>query len=118
MINTKALAKALDQPKTSLAICWLVWKLILLCIAYLGPGYGYDTSTTLLHLDETLSVGDKSFQESWLRNLVRWDSIYFIEIARRGYAFEQEWAFGWGFTKVIAYISRCQSPVSERSSQN
>jgi phosphatidylinositol glycan class V len=37
--------------------------------------------------------------------LTRWDAIYFFKAAHRGYLFEQEWAFGWGFTRVIAIVT-------------
>ncbi len=78
----------------------LVWKGLLLVVAICSPGAGYDTSTTLresshsFRLPFTLQrIADK---------LTRWDAIYFVTTSSRGYLFEQEWAFGWGFTKLIA----------------
>ncbi|KAF4205921.1 hypothetical protein CNMCM5878_006475 [Aspergillus fumigatiaffinis] len=77
---------------------------ILLC-----PGPGYDTSTTLrLDRNATNAVGDGPFTAS-LRlvstKLTRWDAIYFTEVASRDYIFEQEWAFGYGFTKLINFFA-------------
>ena len=42
----------------------------------------------------------------WWTNFVRWDAIYFIQIAHRGVLFEQEWAFGWGFAKLLTLVGR------------
>ncbi|KAL8926314.1 MAG: hypothetical protein Q9172_001823 [Xanthocarpia lactea] len=38
--------------------------------------------------------------------LTRWDAIYFTNIAHRGAVFEQEWAFGWGYAKVVGILGR------------
>ncbi len=99
----------LDRPKVALVLCLLVWKLLLLCIAIVSPGAGYDTSTTLLQSDDKLanltSTSGLVFPLKW-ESLVRWDAIYFTQIAQNGYIWEQEWAFGWGFTRLIALISK------------
>ncbi|KAI1880924.1 hypothetical protein JX265_001164 [Neoarthrinium moseri] len=36
--------------------------------------------------------------------LTRWDAIYFIQSARRGHVFEQEWAFGLALPSVISFL--------------
>ena len=99
----------LDRPKVALVLCLLVWKLLLLCIAIVSPGAGYDTSTTLLQSDDKLanltSKSGLGFPLRW-ESLVRWDAIYFTQIARNGYIWEQEWAFGWGFTRLMALVSK------------
>ena len=102
-------ARPLGHPKWFLVSSFITWKLILLAIALASPGPGYDTSTALLHLD--FSFTQAKPRSDWelasrLRNLVRWDAIYFTQLARRGYLWEQEWAFGWGFSNLIAVTSR------------
>jgi phosphatidylinositol glycan class V len=37
--------------------------------------------------------------------LTRWDAIYFTKIASRDYLYEQDWAFGWGFTRLIKFFA-------------
>jgi len=119
MSDDKVWRNVLDRPKISLALCCVAWKAFLFCIALLSPGLGYDTSTTLLQPDHAISeVIPRSSWSSrpWLEKLVRWDAIYFTQIARRGYVWEQEWAFGWGFTKLIAFISKGESLLPEYES--
>lgn len=90
-------ALSFKRPIRSLIICFLGWKALLLLIAFASPGLGYDTSTNLIDWNH----GGKLLTNS-LEKLIRWDAIYYVEVASRGYKFEQEWAFGWGFTRVIA----------------
>jgi len=93
-----------DHPLRALVKSFIAWKILLLLIAACSPGPGYDTSTSL-----ALS-GSRPHAEAELppllhglvSKLMRWDAIYFVKVANRGYLFEQEWAFGWGFTRVIA----------------
>ena len=102
-------ARPLGYPKCFLVLSFITWKLILLAIALMSPGPGYDTSTVLLHLDSSLTQTEPGSDwelASRLRTLVRWDAIYFTQLARRGYIWEQEWAFGWGFSNLIAVTSR------------
>ena len=104
----------LDRPKIALILCLLVWKSLLLCIAIVSPGPGYDTSATLLQSTNKLADLTSNFGSVFpldLEGLVRWDAIYFTHIAQYGYIWEQEWAFGWGFTRLIALISK-GTPIS------
>ena len=109
MYSLDAWARPLDHPKKFLVLSFIIWKLILLCIALISPGPGYDTSTVLLHSD--LDLAQAKPGSGWelvsrLRSLVRWDAIYFTQLARRGYLWEQEWAFGWGFSNLVAVTSK------------
>ena len=105
MYSFTAWAQPLDHPKRFLVLSFVTWKLILLCIAFASPGPGYDTSSILLQPASRL-----------LRRLIRWDAIYFTQLARRGYFWEQEWAFGWGFSNLVAVTSKgdyyAASPLS------
>lgn len=93
----------------NIAVLFYVWKILLVIIAVLSPGPGYDTSTTLLfesdsraqHAAFTLSA----LVSRLVQRLVRWDAIYFVKVADRGRIFEQEWAFGYGHTIALSLIS-------------
>ncbi|OTB10422.1 glycosyltransferase family 76 protein [Daldinia sp. EC12] len=93
-----------EIPIKSLIGSFLAWKTLLLCFV-IGSSVGpaYDTSTTLLS-PEITSSHESLFDLA--TKLTRWDSIYFIEASRRGYLFEQEWAFGLGFPTIISYLSQ------------
>lgn len=94
------------HPKASLVIGFTLWKVLLVAITLASPGPGYDTSTNLLKREH----GEDAIKSlSWLNNFVRWDAIYFTQIARRGVVFEQEWAFGWGFVKLLKLVGRSKS---------
>ena len=98
------------RPIHSLTRIFLTWRLLLLCLVLVSPVVGYDTSTSLL-LDSQSSPSPES--HAWpirlvkhlLRKLVRWDAIYMTQIAARGYAYEQEWAFGYGYTKLLGVLA-------------
>lgn len=92
-----------------LTVLFFCWKLLLFSVVALAPGPGYDTSTTLLIDDESPSgflegVGAVSTNLPLVLKFVRWDAIYFSQIAQRGYLFEQEWAFGPGFPNLVAFL--------------
>ncbi|KAL9127967.1 MAG: hypothetical protein Q9217_003258 [Psora testacea] len=96
-------------PRLRLIAYFSTWKALLLCLAALSPGPGYDTSTALLRRADPAPYSHKSFShvlEFLIGKLVKWDAVYFTEIARRGYVYEQEWAFGWGHTKFLSLISQ------------
>lgn len=110
MMNTLiAWARPLDHPKRFLVLSFITWKLLLLSVALTSPGPGYDTSTVLLQSPPNLAQAKSDHDwepASRLNRLVRWDAIYFTQLARRGYLWEQEWAFGWGFANLVAVNSR------------
>lgn len=76
------------NPIRSLTALFVVWKTLLFLVIANCPGPGYDTSTTLL------TEADES---AHILKFVRWDAIYFVRAAQRGYLFEQEWAFSYGY---------------------
>lgn len=124
---------ARQHPRRTLLLAFLAWKGLLLLIASLpgllfvstsGAAVGYDTSTDLAfqleweqqarvlggnHVREDASWSDEAKSSLGLTlalRLTRWDAIYFVNIARRGYVFEQEWAFGAGLPWSIAGIGK------------
>ncbi|KKZ66117.1 hypothetical protein EMCG_01153 [[Emmonsia] crescens] len=104
----------LSHPLSGLSVLFVLWKLLLLLAIVASPGPGYDTSTTLLPstasqnaINPLLGVRAVVGSGWWasLLKFVRWDAIYFVSIAQRGYLFEQEWAFGYGYTKLLSNLS-------------
>lgn len=94
---------ALRQPLQTLTAVFAAWKVFLLAIV-LGSAIGptYDTSSSLV-----LSArGDNQSAPSPVARLTSWDAIYFTQVARRGYMFEQEWAFGSGLPLVISCLTK------------
>lgn len=109
MYTLMAWMRPLHHPKRFLVLSFIAWKLVLLSVALTSPGPGYDTSTVLLQ--SPLNFPETKPGSNWepgsrLNRLVRWDAIYFTQLARHGYLWEQEWAFGWGFTNLVAVNSR------------
>lgn len=98
-----------NAPIASLLGLFTAAKVVLFSLAFVSPGPGYDRSTQLLFrgygvnstLPSSTSIGGILAQK-----LTRWDGIYFATSAERGYQFEQEWAFGWGLTRAIAYLAK------------
>jgi GPI mannosyltransferase 2 len=102
-----------NSPVRSLVLTFAAWKAFLLLIAVVSSlGSAYDTSTTLLSPD-TVSFREAPFD--LVTRLTRWDAIYFVQIARRGYLFEQDWAFGKGLPTVISLVVKGQQ-AHERAS--
>ncbi|KAK5108213.1 hypothetical protein LTR62_008669 [Meristemomyces frigidus] len=89
---------------------FLRWKLTLFAIAIACPGHdGYDTSTGIL-FDQHRASGQASWfayvVESVARKLTRWDPIYFVSSASRGYVYEQEWAFSRFMSGLTSFVAR------------
>ncbi|OTA62192.1 glycosyltransferase family 76 protein [Hypoxylon sp. EC38] len=101
------------NPIRSLLGAFFAWKALLLVIV-IGSGVGpaYDTSSTLLS-PEIASSNESTFDVA--TKLTRWDSIYFIQVSRRGYLFEQEWAFGVGLPIVVSFFSQVLSNFGVKS---
>jgi phosphatidylinositol glycan class V len=106
-----------DVP--TLTCLFVLWKLLLLCIAYASPGPAYDTSTTLLFARAQPALSENTLLEDFAKRLVsklvRWDALYFVSVAQRGYVFEQEWAWGWGYTNFLGLVSKGWSVTSKAS---
>ena len=96
-----------EHPIRNLVTFFLVWKALLFVIACCSPGPGYDTSTSLLLHTHGSGEGKAlpDIVQYMVGKLTRWDAIYFVKVANRGYLFEQEWAFGWGFARIIALVT-------------
>jgi GPI mannosyltransferase 2 len=118
MLSWSLFFKPLDHPQKTLIAVFVVWKSLLLLIAACSPGSGYDTSTTLAQPYD--GAAEQNFVVSLLRlfstKLTRWDAIYFTRIASRDYLYEQDWAFGWGFTRLIKFFASGTTSLSNHVS--
>jgi hypothetical protein len=106
----------LRHPIRTLTLLFLAWKAILFPIIANSPGLGYDTSTNLLAVSSPLVAFEADGLAAWsnpllwitsspgIWNFVRWDAIYFVRVAERGYLFEQEWAWGYGWTGSLRFL--------------
>lgn len=106
------------RPIQTLLVAFAAWKTCLLAIA-VGSclvGAAYDTSASLA-VGATVGVGPSfaptannststTAATTLVTRLTSWDAIYFTQVARRGYLFEQEWAFGTGLPLVIFYLGK------------
>lgn len=100
------------HPIKTLTLLFWAWKAILFLAIANCPGPGYDTSATLLsaNAEDSLSSaaalnGSGSPIAAIVLKFVRWDSIYFVRVAQRGYVFEQEWASAYGYTRGLALLT-------------
>ncbi|KAF2203971.1 GPI mannosyltransferase 2 [Delitschia confertaspora ATCC 74209] len=98
-------------PLTSLTLIFLAWKCLLLLLTVAGPGPGYDTSSLILYTSNLPpkqrhplfhSLG--AIERLPLR-LFRWDALYFVKAAQRGYVYEQEWAFSRTYSSFIGSLA-------------
>ncbi|KAI1303802.1 GPI mannosyltransferase 2 [Xylaria venustula] len=91
------------HPIRSLSCIFIAWKAFLFAIA-LGSGVSpaYDTSSTLLSPNQA-THHESAFDLA--TRLTRWDAIYFVQASRRGYLFEQEWAFASGLPTIISFLA-------------
>ncbi|KAL8796240.1 MAG: hypothetical protein Q9195_001355 [Heterodermia aff. obscurata] len=114
MHNNEYWHKVTRSPKRYLALYWGLWKSFVFILALASPGIGYDSSTDVLLAAQSTPESpnrDLDLFRYGLQKFVRWDAIYFTKIAQRGYLFEQEWAFGWGFTRLLHLGARVFSYI-------
>ncbi|BFZ59775.1 ER membrane glycoprotein subunit of the GPI transamidase complex-like protein [Saitoella coloradoensis] len=86
---------------------WALQKLVILALS-LTANYSYDTSTTILF--DTNSANDWSHLRWLTERYTRWDTLYFTELSRRGNVWEQEWAFGRGWWRLVGVVAEGISP--------
>lgn len=97
MPKLSSMRPEIQHPFTILTTIFVLWKAALILIVVASPAPGYDTSTTLL---------DWQGGHSLLAKFVRWDAIYFTQIAQHGHVFEQEWAWGIGYSSILRWTTR------------
>ncbi|CAK7211173.1 ER membrane glycoprotein subunit of the GPI transamidase complex-like protein [Sporothrix curviconia] len=100
-----------QHPYRSLAAMFGIWKAFLLGIAALATlaGPAYDTSGDLLeaitaNASANTLPGHAIPSGGIVSRFVSWDAIYYVQAARRGHIYEQEWAFGAALPAVVSFI--------------
>ncbi|KAF6799592.1 gpi mannosyltransferase 2 [Colletotrichum sojae] len=94
------LARHASRPRQTLIAVFLAWKGLLLAVALgsaVAPSYDTSTSLMLRRNESDLSL---------VTRLMRWDAIYFAQAARRGYLYEQEWAFNAVLPLFVSGLAR------------
>lgn len=102
----------------SLLLVYAGWKSLLFIGIAFSPGPGYDTSTQILL--PSVSASDPlpiRVISHVLTRLVRWDALYFVKVANRGYLYEQEWAWGSGFTTLVGDVAKGAQPLDTHTSR-
>jgi phosphatidylinositol glycan class V len=93
------------HPLRTLIAAFAAWKLIIFAIAAGSCiGDAYDTSGALVVLGSEGSPLSQTLLGNLASRLASWDAIYYVSAARRGYRFEQEWAFGTALPITIRSI--------------
>ena len=103
------------SPHLTLLTTFTLQKL-LLALLTLGStlaGDAYDTSADLAlnyhpHGRDDAGGGGGGLGRRLVARLASWDAVYFVSVARRGYRFEQEWAFGGGLPVVVRGLLDCE----------
>lgn len=94
-----------SHPIKTLLLLFILWKSLLFVLVICSPGPGYDTSTALFFHQKSNNGDQSTWWKLLSHKFVRWDAIYFTQIAHRGYLLEQEWAFGYGYTHLLGLLS-------------
>jgi phosphatidylinositol glycan class V len=97
--------------KWQLVALFVAWKCLLFVIASYSPGPGYDTSSLILSNPSRhrhTELAGWSWADRIAINHFRWDSLYFVKTAQRGYVHEQEWAFSWVYSAVVRTAVKCE----------
>jgi phosphatidylinositol glycan class V len=90
---------------------FVAWKSFLTLLTAICPGPGYDTSGLILfggNEHRHTAFLSSSYGDRIALKLLRWDSLYFVMTAKRGYLYEQEWAFSWAYSKFLSTFKDCK----------
>jgi phosphatidylinositol glycan class V len=100
---------------------FIAWKTTLLLLATISPGPGYDTSSLILlnsSTDRHVELQSSSLVDRLTLSTFRWDALYFVKSAQRGYVHEQEWAFSWAYSHILNSVAKCRSYSMKISTSN
>ena len=92
-------------------ICYIACfsRIFILSLTLFGflAGVSYDSSSKAL-----FEFHNKN--STILESFIRWDSVYFLSIAQRGYAYEQEFAFFPGYPILMRIVMSCLHVLSKK----
>jgi phosphatidylinositol glycan class V len=97
---------------TRLFLVFIAWKTLLILLATCSPGPGYDTSGLIALTEEDharSSIQPSSLIDRLALSHLRWDALYFVKAAQRGYLYEQEWAFSRVYSFILQTVKNCRS---------
>ncbi|KPM34742.1 GPI mannosyltransferase 2 [Neonectria ditissima] len=97
-----------SRPLLSLAAAFAAWKTFLLAVALAAAAApDYDTSTAVF-FDAVYgpAAAARPPPPALAARLTRWDALYFVASAHRGYVYEQEWAFAAGLPALVRAVGR------------
>jgi hypothetical protein len=91
----------------ALYLLTLLSRVIIFLLVYLSAYFIPSFDSSQKTLEHIIS--------KWSEPLLRWDSFYFLHIAREGYVYEQEWAFFRGTPMVMRYTGYLARLFSKNS---
>lgn len=97
-----------------LAVVFVAWKTLLVLLAIFTPGPGYDTSGFVAltrHDPGRVENHSPSLSDRLALSHLRWDALYFVKAAQRGYLYEQEWAFSRAHSLTVQTVTDCRFPT-------
>ena len=87
---------------TRVLLASVLWRVVCVCLLLVSTHAqpAFDTSGELVRLTLRPGAWD-AYWDAWAAPFVRWDTVYFVAMAERGYVYEQMLAFQPGIVHVL-----------------